>query len=478
MDGRPSVKTGAGAVNIEERLGVTTRTLSLVPPMTSGCIRQPSLRGDTLVFCSEDDLWVASCEASSAPAARLTAAAAHGAACSHPAISPDGEWVAFASTLGGDGAWDVWMVPLSGGAAVRLTYEGVAPAEGSRCSLSVCGWSTDGAAVLYASPSFSGLADPQLVLVTAFGAQRGECTLLPLSSASEGVLVRRPSEPADTLFFVRLPFHGSVCQGYRGGLVQQIWRWRVDGGAGEALLLTGDYPGPSRCPMWAVALGRLLFLSDRSGFVELWSCTADGDELRRHTALGARGLDAYAACLDGDAHDGARVVIEASLRLHMLTLTSPSQLAAGGGGGGRGSTAAAMAAGATSQVAGQAGGTASAAAAADADAERAQSHVTSLTTLPLRLRSAREATQPRMLARPLDHLQHMAIHPSGDRAVRAPRDASNPSASRSLGAVCLSAVVGAVVSAVVSAAVAERLSRNASGAPSPSWSPLPFRIPL
>ncbi len=40
-----------------------------------------------------------------------------------PTVSPDGEWVAYASDRSGEGNLDIWMQRLSGGEAVRLTRD-------------------------------------------------------------------------------------------------------------------------------------------------------------------------------------------------------------------------------------------------------------------------------------------------------------------------------------------------------------------
>ena len=100
---------------------------------------------------------------------------------------------------------------------------------------------------------------------------------IPLAEASDGAW----NEAGTALFFVRLPFQGSHTKRYRGGTVQQLWRW--DGGDAEAVPLTADYPGTSRNPMtWS---GRVYFLSDRDGTMNLWSMTGDGKDLRQHTVF-------------------------------------------------------------------------------------------------------------------------------------------------------------------------------------------------
>ena len=363
--------------------------------MALGYYRQPTLHKDTLIFVSEDDLWLASFDDSingrTCTAARLTTAAAGGAQCMNPVISPDGAWVAFASTLGGN-SWDVWIAPIGGGQAERLTFEGVATRTGSSCGLQVCGWHPEGSAVLYSTPSFSPLSDPQLVLVSAFGAARGERVVLPLACASAGIIVRPPDAAADVLFFVRLPYQGSACLGYRGGFVQQIYRWCADGG--EAVALTASQPGTSCCPMWDAVSARLAFLSDSSGVMEVWSCSAAGEDLRRHSDFGVKGLEACHATLDA-----GRIVVEASADLCLVHLE------------GAGLAATEDPIGATPQMAvTKADGGAPA-------AEAGRTNPSCVTPLRVMLRSAREALQPRPLPQPMESVQHHAIAPAGDSAV-------------------------------------------------------------
>ena len=236
-----------------------------------GFYSQPALRGDELVFSSESDLWTAGLAADGADAdpggqlaSRLTRSAGHS---TNAAFSPNGKWVAFTSDRAGGGD-DVWIMPARGGRSIRLTYESVPTPYKRWHGLAVQGWSSDGKSVLYCTPHFSKLPDPQLVLVSAFGPMRGECTVLQLAQASEGVLVRLAGASADSLFFVRLPFQGSLSRSYKGGFIQQLWRWQLGDAPTEAVPLTADYPGISRSPMWDPYAQRLYFLSDRSGVMK------------------------------------------------------------------------------------------------------------------------------------------------------------------------------------------------------------------
>ena len=99
-------------------------------------------------------------------------------------------------------------------------------------------------------------------------------TAVPLAQASDGAYA------ADgTLYFTRLPFQGSQTRRYKGGTAQKLWRFAP--GAAEAAPLTGDFPGTSKRPM--IWKGRLYFLSDRDGTMNLWSMALAGGGLTQHT---------------------------------------------------------------------------------------------------------------------------------------------------------------------------------------------------
>jgi len=221
-----------------------------------GYYRFPAIHGDTVVFTAEGDLWrVAS---TGGTANRLTS---HPGAETRPAISPDGEQVAFTAEY--EGPKEVYVMPLAGGLPVRLTFEGA--------DARVVNWTPDGR-VLYCTEAFSTLPSPQLATVDPKSGQR---RVLPLSQASDGV-----EGPDDkTLIFTRFARQNSSTKRYKGGWVESLWRFTD--GAAEAVPLTSDFTGTSRHPMlWQ---GRICFASDRDGVINLWSMKADGSDLTQLT---------------------------------------------------------------------------------------------------------------------------------------------------------------------------------------------------
>ena len=220
-----------------------------------GYYRTPAIHGDTLVFAAEGDLWRV--PLSGGAAQRLTTAPGDE---TDPAISPDGTTLAFSADY--EGPEEVYVMPLDGGAPKRLTYAGGAHVRGF----------TAGGAVLFGTTRYNGAPDEQVATVDP---RTGEIALLPLAQAHDGAY----ADDGKTFFFTRLPAQSSHTKRYRGGTAQSIWRW--NGGSEEAADLTADFPGTSRAPMWWK--GRVYFVSDRDGTMNLWSMDGDGKDLKQLT---------------------------------------------------------------------------------------------------------------------------------------------------------------------------------------------------
>ena len=74
-------------------------------------------------------------------------------------------------------------------------------------------------------------------------------------------------------------FHNNVTRRYEGGTARKIWKFT--GGQAEAQVLTAAYIGESHSPLWWN--GRVYFVSDRDGTMNVWSMDENGGDPRQHT---------------------------------------------------------------------------------------------------------------------------------------------------------------------------------------------------
>src|SRR5215211_5275822 len=133
-----------------------------------GYPRFPTIHDDTIVFASEDDLWITS--AGGGQAVRLTAGVGEAG---YPRLSPDGTLVAFVGRE--EGPAEVYVVPVEGGTARRLTFQAAQ-------RVSIAGWAPDGRSIIYASSAAHPLrGENRLWQVDSEG---GLPRLLPYGSAS------------------------------------------------------------------------------------------------------------------------------------------------------------------------------------------------------------------------------------------------------------------------------------------------------
>lgn len=219
-----------------------------------GYYRFPAIHGNSVVFTAEGDLW--KYDLSTRLCERLTTGQGMEA---NASFSPDGGMIAFTGQY--EGPTEVYVMPSGGGTPKRLTYE-----EGSPV---VYGWTPDGR-VLYSTTVYSSLPNAQLVKVNPADMS---IEVVPLSQADQGTYT------ADgKLVFTRLRDQGSHTKRYKGGTAQNLWEFD---GTKEAVALTADYPGTSKNPMFFD--GRIYFLSDRDGTMNIWSMTSDGKDLKQRT---------------------------------------------------------------------------------------------------------------------------------------------------------------------------------------------------
>lgn len=223
---------------------------------TLGFYRFPAIHGDVVVFAAEGDLWRVG--VGGGVAQRLTT---HPAEETDPTISPDGKTLAFTARY--EGPAEVYTMPLGGGRPTRWTYEG----EPSIATT----WTPSGELV-YTTTHYSTLPQNQLVRLNLSSGTR---TQVPLYTATEG----NWDATGHTLYFSRPAFHNNVTKRYTGGTARDVWKY-VDGAA-DAVELTGDYRGESHSPMWWN--GRVWFVTDRDGTMNLWTMDESGGDVRQET---------------------------------------------------------------------------------------------------------------------------------------------------------------------------------------------------
>ena len=220
-----------------------------------GYYRHPTVHGDEIAFVAEDDLWLV--PVTGGAATRLTA---NPGAASFPCFSPDGTMLAYVSQ--DEGHPEAHVIDVRGGPARRLTHFGGLT--------SVVGWrsGTDVVVTTDFEQPFAKLMELVSVPVNRGLPQRldyGPARDVTFEPGGRGVVVGRNT--ADPARWKR----------YRGGTAGDLWIRRGSDGFRRLIELDGNLARP----MW---IGRrIYFLSDHEGFGNLYSCTPTGRSLQRHT---------------------------------------------------------------------------------------------------------------------------------------------------------------------------------------------------
>jgi len=221
-----------------------------------GYYRYPDVHNNTIVFSAEGDLWTV--PISGGLARRLTT---HLEEERFPSISPDGKTILFSANY--EGPMEVYTIPLNGGLTTRWTYE-------SDASIATT-WTPSGD-IVYATWAYNKKPDNQLVKINTNSKIK---SFIPLNQASEASF----NKNGKTVYFVRPADHRNVTKRYKGGTARQIWKFTK--GKKEAVKLTTKHLGESHHPMWYN--GKVYFISDRDGIMNLWSMNENGKEFVQHT---------------------------------------------------------------------------------------------------------------------------------------------------------------------------------------------------
>ncbi len=232
-------------------------------PSFPAYLRYPTVHRDTLVFVTDDDLW--SVPLIGGVARRITGG--RGLVAS-PRLSPDGKCIAFIAT--DESHSELYVMPAQGGGARRMTWLGA--------QSQVAGWTPDGR-VLVSSNANQPFLHARRLFAVSLDAPLPQALPWGMASAAAWsatgacVIGRNIADPA-------------LWKRYRGGTIGHLWIDAV--GSGEFVRLP-LFENPRRAgniasPMWIGE--RIWFISDHEGIGNLYSCAADGSELRRHTEHG------------------------------------------------------------------------------------------------------------------------------------------------------------------------------------------------
>ena len=277
-------------------------------PAHAAYLRHPDVHGDLVAVTAANDVWLA--PLAGGRAWRLTD---EGAPVGYPRFSPDGAHVAYTSrTSGGP---EVWVTATDGSTAPRrLTTWG-------KPTTKVAGWLADGRVLVASSHAAPQARDGQLWAVDL----EGRATLLPLGRSGEAAI------HTDGTTVVATPWRRDQAswKHYQGGTAVKLWISR------QALPLDAPAEQHAQRP-WEALLDellasklrvawygdRLIFASDTPGAgaartdrasANLWSVAKDGSDLRAHTHL--RSEDGY---LREPATDGSTIVFTSRGRLFAM----------------------------------------------------------------------------------------------------------------------------------------------------------------
>nr|WP_202449999.1 S41 family peptidase [Streptomyces sp. SID4917] len=259
------------------------------------------MHDDLLCFAAEDDLWVAPLAPAGHRPERAWRVTVDRTRVGHPRFSPDGRRIAYTTWRSLDP--EIYLAPVDGGPARRLTYWGATDTR-------VCGWTPpddDGDSQILAVSSHG---QPFSYFAWAYGLPTDGSPggALPWGPVNDIAVADIDGEHRTLLLTGKPPHEPAAWKRYRGGAMGRLWLH------GKRLL--ADLRGHLDCPMFVG--GRVAFLSDHEGVGNLYSCRPDGTDLLRHTDHDAF----YARHASSDGH---RVVYQCAGDLWLVdSLTADS----------------------------------------------------------------------------------------------------------------------------------------------------------
>jgi tricorn protease len=193
--------------------------------LTSGALaalpRYPNLHNGAIVFVADGNLWEV--PRTGGTAHRLTSDPGQDVM---PRYSPDGKWIAFTASYQGN--VDVYVIPASGGAARRLTFqsdiEGIDQGNGGRMGPNnmVVTWTPDSKSIVFLSRREAW--NKWMARLFAVPVDGGLPVALPLDSG--GLLTYSPD--GKSIAYNRIFRNFRTWKRYEGGLAQQVFTYDFD----------------------------------------------------------------------------------------------------------------------------------------------------------------------------------------------------------------------------------------------------------
>lgn len=202
----------------------------------AGMMRYPDVSRDKIAFVYANDIWIAPREGGMA-----TPLASPPGVELFPKFSADGQTIAFVGNY--DGNMDLYTMPVSGGAPLRITHH---PAQEV-----LSDWTPDGKLMFY----YSGLAGlPRQMQLFTVNAEGGLPSKAPVPYGTSGSI----SPDGQWLAYTPHTADFRTWKRYRGGMATDIWLVKLSavGGAPAGAPPAGvskrmtDWEGTDTLPMW------------------------------------------------------------------------------------------------------------------------------------------------------------------------------------------------------------------------------------